>query len=423
MRETSLQDEVRAVAKLNAMTGPLNGGESGREFIESKDFSGLTPAHKSLATPNVNAGGATPSVGPGSTPARSQMGGQTPAMSMTGGETPVLRDALSLNAGDGFVDENVGMQRAKEALLKSQLKNSLRALPAPKNEYEIDFAAAIPESKAEEEETPMDEDAQDVAKRRVREAAAAAEAERKRYSAAVQRDMPRPLQVNTAYGKGSEGDVASTQKLMREASKMVQREIVALLKHDSLAHPVANGQAAEGAVSIAPPADHFMEEARKLVEAELLNVLSSAPPIRNFAELYKSVTSELVYVPSTRQLQEKSSLKSSQLVEVLKYELEVASHHVTAQEKKAKKQETKIDKLTTGYYRRSLTLKQEADQLLKEKEDALTAFGTYSLMHAYEQAATPQRFKQLQHLVEAEVNRESKLQQRYADLMARKKAM
>jgi len=58
------------------------------------------------------AGGATPSVGPGSTPARSQMGGQTPAMSMTGGETPVLRDALSLNANDGFVDENVSLDQS-----------------------------------------------------------------------------------------------------------------------------------------------------------------------------------------------------------------------------------------------------------------------------------------------------------------------
>jgi len=40
--------------------------------------------------------------------------------------------------------------------------------------------------------------------------------------------------------------LSHSQKLMREASKLVQRELVALLKHDSLIHPVANGQAAEG---------------------------------------------------------------------------------------------------------------------------------------------------------------------------------
>lgn len=102
MRQTSIQDEVRAVAALNAMTGPLMGGESGRDLIENKDFGGITPAHKSLATPNVMAGGATPMVGSGATPARSQLGGgATPAMSLTGGETPMLRDALSLNANDG----------------------------------------------------------------------------------------------------------------------------------------------------------------------------------------------------------------------------------------------------------------------------------------------------------------------------------
>jgi len=60
MRQTSILDEVKSVAALNAMTGPLMGGESGRELIENKDFGGMTPAHKSLATPNVMAGGATP---------------------------------------------------------------------------------------------------------------------------------------------------------------------------------------------------------------------------------------------------------------------------------------------------------------------------------------------------------------------------
>jgi hypothetical protein len=112
----------------------------------------------------------------------------TPAMSLTGGETPALRDALSLNSvdGGGIMDENVSMQRAKEQLLRQQLKSSLKALPAPKNDYEINFAAAIPEQKGEEEEgLQMEEDAQDQKRRLERERAAAEEAERKRRSAAV----------------------------------------------------------------------------------------------------------------------------------------------------------------------------------------------------------------------------------------------
>jgi hypothetical protein len=37
------------------------------------------------------------------------------------------------------------------------------------------------------------------------------------------------------------------------------------------------------------------------------------------------------------------------------------------------------------------------------QEDTLVALETYKLMHAYEQAATPQRFKHLTTLCEAEV--------------------
>ena len=56
------------------------------------------------------------------------------------------REAMVCDALAGSVmDDNVGLQRAKEQLLKQQLKSSLKALPAPKNEYEIDFAAAVPE--------------------------------------------------------------------------------------------------------------------------------------------------------------------------------------------------------------------------------------------------------------------------------------
>ena len=424
MRQTSLQDEVRAVAALNAMTGALHGGESGREMIEAKDFSGLTPAHKSLATPNIVAGGATPAVGPGATPAHSMAGGQTPAMSLTGGQTPMLRDALALNAGDGggVFDENVNMQKAKESLLKQQLKGALKALPAPKNEYEIDFAAAIPERQPEQEETPMEEDAQDIAKRLQREREAAAEAERRRQSAAVQRDLPRPLTVNPAYAKGADDAVCSSDPVMREASRMVHKELVLLLKHDALVHPVPNGQAPEGAVTLEPPRDDLLEQARALVKAETQAVMASAPAIDGFAEAYKAVADELVYVPKTRQLESRQSLSATQMLEVLKFEMEVACHHVAGQEKKAKKTEAKLDKLTTGYLLRSKKLKAEADKLLKAKEDQAMALSTYAYMHAYEQAATPQRLKNLSDLCETQAARESMLQKRFADLVARTKA-
>ena len=87
-----------------------------------------------------------------------------------------------------------------------------------------------------------------------------------------------------------------------------------------------------------------------------------------------------------------------------------------------KKTEAKLDKLTTGYLLRSKKLKEEADKLLKAKEDQAMALSTYAYMHAYEQAATPQRLKNLSDLCETQAARESMLQKRFADLVARTKA-
>ena len=38
-----------------------------------------------------------------------------------------------------------------------------------------------------------------------------------------------------------------------------------------------------------------------------------------------------------------------------------------------------------GYLRRSQTLKEEGDKIIKEKHDQMLALLTYSYMHAYEQ--------------------------------------
>ena len=203
---------------------------------------------------------------------------------------------------------------------------------------------------------------------------------------------------------------------------MVHKELVLLLKHDALVHPVPNGQAPEGAVTLEPPRDDLLEQARALVKAETQAVMASAPAIDGFAEAYKAVADELVYVPKTRQLERRQSLSAAQMLEVLKFEMEVACHHVAGQEKKAKKTEAKLDKLTTGYLLRSKKLKEEADKLLKAKEDQAMALSTYAYMHAYEQAATPQRLKNLSDLCETQAARESMLQKRFADLVARTKA-
>lgn len=65
----------------------------------------------------------------------------------TPGATP-LRDELGLNDADSLAMAGTARQdRARQALLKSELRAGLGSLPKPQNEYEV----AVPELPQEEE--------------------------------------------------------------------------------------------------------------------------------------------------------------------------------------------------------------------------------------------------------------------------------
>ena len=56
-----------------------------------------------------------------------------------------------------------------------------------------------------------------------------------------------------------------------------------------------------------------------------------------------------------------------------------------------RERDRELERMGVGLF--TNTFAPRADQLLKEKEEAELALQTYKLMHAYEQAATPLRFK------------------------------
>ena len=61
----------------------------------------------------------------------------------------------------------------------------------------------------------------------------------------------------------------------------------------------------------------FCLGAREAVHCEHTHT-HTAPSVEEFARQYTRATENLVYVPSTRQLQDKKSLKASEIVEVVK---------------------------------------------------------------------------------------------------------
>jgi len=332
---------------------------------------------------------------------------------------------LNSEGGGGVLDENAQMQRAKEALLKQQLKHSLKALPAPKNEYEINFAGALPEGKVEEKEDTAhyEEDAEDAARRIAREQKAREDADKRRQSQVIQRALPRPLQVNTAYGKGGEVPAKGKGALEVEAARLVQQELVAMLQADALTHKLPGVDAPAGAKALPVVGDSFMDQARSLIAQELKSLHQIAPPnVAKVTDAVAAVHSSLTYVPASRQYLPKASLSPEQIISSLKYEHEVGMAHASREAKKVGKLEAKVAKFTAGYQKRSEVLVKEGEQLLEKVQEQNVALATYQLLLQYELDAIPKRLDALTSLVDAEKKREGELQARYQALMSARQA-
>merc|ERR1719150_731624 len=199
---------------------PLKGGLNTPLHNDGGDFSGITPARQTAATPNTvlttpfrtkeGQVGLTPSQTPG-----------TGAGAGTPGSTPV-RDKLAINTSDSLDDWQsgtpAGLDQSRENA--AMLKMGLASLPAPKNDYEI----VVPEDNEDNVEMGEDgnslvEDQSDVDNRRIEAARQAAEAALAKRSSAVKRELPRPLDVNHAV------------------LRPINSEMILMLHHDCVESP------------------------------------------------------------------------------------------------------------------------------------------------------------------------------------------
>lgn len=140
--------------------------------------------------------------------------------------------------------------------IRRQLRKGLVNLPKPKNDYEI----VVPDTEGTSmvdtdmtSETNWVEDAADVAEKRRNKAEAegtrmpdfrnnsnlnishVADAEWRRQSQSVQRDLPRPLDVNHSVMRPAKTEPPLSD--LQKAEEMIKREMLLLLHYDAVQNP------------------------------------------------------------------------------------------------------------------------------------------------------------------------------------------
>ncbi|XP_017668478.1 PREDICTED: cell division cycle 5-like protein [Lepidothrix coronata] len=431
-----LQEAQNLMALTNVDT-PLKGGLN--TPLHESDFSGVTPQKQVVQTPNtvLSTPFRTPSQGSESLTPR---GGLTPkpALGTTPGRTP-LRDKLNINPEEGMADySDPSYAKQMERESREHLRMGLMALPAPKNDFEI----VLPENAEKElEEHEVDEtfveDAADIEARKqaLREAERAKEL--KRMHKAVQKNLPRPSEVNETILRPLNVEPPLTD--LQKSEELIKKEMITMLHFDLLHHPFGeqlSGKKGKGPGFGSNNAEHMayleqnpyekfskedLKKAQDLLAQEMEVVKQGMGHGELSSEAYNQVWeecySQVLYLPGQSRYTRANLASKKDRIESLEKRLEINRGHMTTEAKRAAKMEKKLKILLGGYQSRAMGLIKQLNDLWDQIEQAHLELRTFEELKKHEDAAIPRRLECLKEDVQRQQEREKELQQRFADFM------
>jgi len=390
-------------------------------------FDGATPARVVTATPNPLA---TPlhskSRDPSATP-----GGDNVSVDGTPMRTPKARNTLNINAGD---DKSMmgDTPRARDVDVKQQLRQGFMALPKPKNDYEL----VLPEEEQERIAELVDEAGsliEDAADRQAKMQALKAAEEQKalaRRSQAIQRGLPRPVDLDEQRLRKSL-DHGSTSKLEDDLERQIMDEMIQLLLHDAVVYPVAGGKVPGGGRSNLPPIeDEAIAAAKEMVHSEMANSCgfpgANAEQIKRVAvlaeeELFKRTWEDCSskYAFDTRTLSwvESSTLDEHMKIAGLKHMIDEGRTNMIKEANACNKAEKKLNKLVGGYQARSKGLSEKLLGRVAELNRYQIELASFERLEINEQGAATRRLEKLEEEVRTLTRRGREGQDTYKELV------
>ncbi|XP_050079283.1 cell division cycle 5-like protein [Anopheles maculipalpis] len=439
--------EAQNMMALTHVETPLKGGVN--TPLHQSDFSGVLPQSQAVATPNTVLatpfrsirGGPEGSATPGGflTPASGAMvpvGSGT--QSHVPGATPnFLRDKLNINTEDNMsVAETPAAYKSYQKQLKSSLKEGLASLPTPRNDYEI----VVPDNETDEaaDDGSMDVDQMvpdqaDVDEKRKRNKLAQEAKELSLRSQVIQRDLPRPLEINTTVLR-PENEMHGLSDLQK-AEELVKQEMVKMLNYDALRNPIQQQQ--QQAASMKRPAmsqyQSYLEqhpyesidetdlaEAREMLTAEMGIVKQGMAhgdlSLESYTQVWQECLSQVLYLPSQNRYTRANLASKKDRIESAEKRLEINRKHMAKEAKRCGKIEKKLKILTAGYQARAQALIKQFQDTNEQIEQNALALSTFKFLAAQEELAIPKRLESLTEDVMRQTEREKSLQTRYAQL-------
>lgn len=362
--------EAQAIMALTHVDTPLKGGLN--TPLHQTDFAGALPQSQQVATPNTvlatpfrstrNDESATPGF---QTPNSGALVPVSTAVSQRGSFTPsFVRDKLNINAEDGIaVTDTPAAFKNHQKLVKSALRDGLAGLPAPRNDYEI----VVPDQEEAESE-PMDvsetiEDQADIDARHIEEEKKKRAAILARRSQVIQRDLPRPFEINTTILRPPTEMHNLTD--LQKAEELIKQEMVTMLHYDTLSNPVSViGQTRKPSALQQiqgyldqNPYEEFDEtdltNAKTMLTSEMTYVKNGMAhgelALESYSQVWKECLAQVLYLPSQNRYTRANLASKKDRFESAEKKLEQNRKHMAKEAKRCGKIEKKLKVLTGGY--------------------------------------------------------------------------
>ncbi|CAN7995786.1 unnamed protein product [Ixodes hexagonus] len=437
-RDTILMEAQNIMALTNVDT-PLKGGLN--TPLHETEIGAATPKKAGAMTPNNLI--VTPFRTPGgtlegTTPRGGRTPGSIPGSTPQSSATP-LRDKLNINPEDHLDFDTSQSAKQFQKQTKQHLLKALSSLPAPKNDYEIVVPEDDPSLSESASHEQYIEDQADMDSAKEQERLEILEAERKLQSQAVQRDLPRPLDVNSSVLRPAHTEPPLTD--LQRAEELIKQEMLVMQHYDALHHPTANQRLGGGPRKGAPmdEAQHLayldrhpylkysqdeLQSAEEVLKAEMEVVRRGMGhgdlSLEAYSQVWDECLAQVLFLPAQNRYTRANLASKKDRIESLDKRLEQNRGHMTREAKKAAKVEKKLRVLLGGYQSRGQALIKQIQELAEQIEQTHLELKTFQALQEHESLAIPKRVEALTEDVNRQVEREKALQKRYNELLQQK---
>lgn len=288
-------------------------------------------------------------------------------------------------------------------------------------------------------ESDFVEDASDVDAKALAKKALEEEKERRLWSQAVQRSMPRPSDVNTSVLRPA--NIEPPLTTLQKAEELIKKEMITMLRNDIVSHPTSNQvellkqkktrnsvQAILAANQAALERDKHekftedeMSDAKKLLQKEMEFVKQRIGhgdlPLESYSKVWEECYAQVMFLPSQKRYTRAALASKKDRLESLEKRLELNRSQMAQDAKKASRIEKKLKVLLGGYQSRAVGLIKQLSDVHDQVEQAYVEKRTFEELQNQETKSIPKRLNALEIDVERQTERENELQRHFGELV------